>query len=544
MIQLRSNQIEAADAVEEAFRAGINRPLVDSCVGSGKSLIFAELARREIERGGRALIISDRRELVTQNAAACESLGLRVGINAAAVGERTWRAPVISGAIQSIFRSANAFGPISLLLSDEAHTWPHSEGGMYRQLARSLPGARMAGASGTVFRLAGGSLVEGEGAPFDKVVYRYSIIDGIRDGYLVPAFSAPATEQIDVSRLKTRNGDYTGESQDGQMIADMDNHIIQLLPHKDTRRKWLIFEASVKAVLAMTARLNEWGIRACCVHGEMPAAQREQNIAAYRRRQYQVLVNKDICTIGFDDQEIDLLVMRFKTKSLGKYVQVIGRLLRTIGGNIQASIAAGKADGLVYDFGSNIETHGALDFLRPKDTKQTLVSCENCSKRNASAAARCWNCDEPMTKLCPACLESVVKGVLDCPHCNHDMRVGGGGEARKPAKLLDTPSGAALISAYRPGVERAGGWLPVRRVWEQEGVCSVATAEGQWPVPEALVPMAKDARWIRVADGALAGLLVPNGANRSSVRQYSRDGAFLIVPMPLALEKESSDAVS
>lgn len=536
---LRPNQVAAADAVEEAFRAGINRPLVDSCVGSGKSLIFAELARREIERGGRALIISDRRELVTQNADACRSLGLQVGINAAAVGERTWRAPVISAAIQSIFRNAQSFGPVTLLLSDEAHTWPHSEGGMYRTLARSIPGARMAGASGTVFRLAGGSLVEGEGAPFDKVVYRYSIIDGIRDGYLVPAFSAPATDQIDVSRLKTQNGEYTGASQDGQMIAAMDNHILQMLPLRESRRKWLIFEASVKAVLAMTERLNQWGIRACCVHGEMPAAQREANILAYRRRQFQVLVNKDICTTGFDDQEIDLLCMRFKTKSLGKYIQVTGRLLRTIGGTIEKSIAAGKADGLVFDFGANIDSHGPLDFLRPKDTRVSLVSCEACGKRNQGAAARCWNCDEPMTKLCPACLASVEKGVLDCPHCEHDMRMGGG-EERKPAKLLETPSGAALISSYRPAPPREGGWLPVRKAWERNGEWLIEAAGSQWDVPEALAAVARDARWIRVADGAIAGILVPNGANRTSVRQYGPGGEMLVVPMPLALEREAA----
>ncbi len=537
-IVLRPHQIAAADAVEDAFRAGIKRPLVDACVGAGKSLMFAELARREIERGGRALIISDRRELVTQNAAACASMGLRVGMNAASVGERTWRAPVISAAIQSVFRNAQSFGPISLLLPDEAHTWPFSEGGMYRELARGFPDARMAGASGTVFRMQGGSLVEGEGAPFDKVVYRYSIIDGIRDGYLVPAFSAKADDKLDVSKLRVRSGEYTGESQDAQMIDAMDNHIVQLLPHRHTRRKWLIFEASVRAVKAMTERLNHWGIKACCVHGEMSAGERESNIAAFRARRFQALVNKEICTTGFDDPEIDLLVMRFLTKSLGKYIQVTGRLLRTIGGNITASIAAGKEDGLLFDFGGNVDAHGPLDFLRPKETPNRMVSCD-CGKRNAAAAMRCWSCDELMTKICPACTLEVEKGVLDCPHCEYDMRTGASGEARAPQKLLDTPSGAALISSYKVGVERAGGWLHVRKTWEKDGQAWVACLEGSWVLPEALAAHAADVRWVRVVDGAVAGILVPNGAARTSVRQYGSSGEFLIVPMPSAMSAQS-----
>ena len=178
---------------------------------------------------------------------------------------------------------------------------------------------------------------------------------------------------------------------------------------------------------------------------------------------------------------------------------------------------------------------GLWIFYAPKDTKQSLVSCEACNKRNAAAAMRCWNCDEPMTKLCPACLESVAKGTLDCPHCTHDMRVGERGSA-PGAKLLDTPSGAALISAYRPGVERAGGWLPVQKVWDgARGILIQTEANGAFDVPEALRPLAKDARWIRCDEaGMLAGLLVPNGLNRTSVRMYGLDGSMLIVPMPQA----------
>jgi DNA repair protein RadD len=530
---LRPNQIAAADAVEDAFRRGVNRPLVDSCVGSGKSLIMAELARREIARGGRVIVASHTRELVEQNAGACRALGLQTGINAAALNERTWRAPVISAAIQSIFRNAQSFGPISMLLADESHLWPHSEAGMYRGLVRDLGQVRVAGFSGTVFRLQGGSLVEGEGAPFDKVVYRYSIIDGINDGYLVPAFSVTVDDKIDVSRLKTRQGEYTGESQDAQMVAAMDNHIAQMLHHGRTRRAWLVFEASTKAAKAMVVRLNEWGVPSGLVLGETPAAERAATIAAFRVGRLKCLVNVAALTTGFDVPEVDMLVMRFKTKSLGKYIQVTGRLLRTIGGNITASTAAGKADGILLDYGSNVADHGPLDFIRPKDTAARLVSCDACGKRNGGAAARCWSCDEPMTKLCPACLVAVIKGTLDCPHCAHDMRVGGGGEERKPQKLLDTPSGAALISAYRPTSPRDGGWLPIKKVWREGNVTSALTNEGAFALPAALEEHAAAARWIRLERDVLVGLLVPNGQNRTSVRQYDAAGRLLVVPMPV-----------
>jgi DNA repair protein RadD len=529
--QLRPHQIAACDAVEDAFRAGINRPLLDICVGGGKSLIYAELARREIERGGRAIIGSHTRELVEQNATACSTLGLRYGINAAALNERTWRAPVISAGIQSVHRHAQSFGPISLFCGDEAHLWPHSEAGMFRALHRGLGYPRLVGGSGTPYRLQGGSLVEGEGAPFDRVVYRYSIIDGIRDGYLVAPFCAPVDDQLDVSKLRVAQGEYTGNSQDAQMIAMMDNHIAQMLHYGRDRRSWLVFEASKKAAVAMAARMNEWGIPTGLILGDRSKAEaihRRNTVEAFRAGRLRAVVNVECLTTGFDVQEVDLLVCRRRTKSLSLWVQIVGRLLRTIGGNIESSVRAGKADGLLLDFAGCVDEFGPLDFIRPKDTTSKLVSCEVCGKRNAAAAMKCWSCDEPMTKRCPACLEAIRKGLLDCPHCGHDMRVGGGEEAPKPQKLLERPSGAALIASYKTGTVREGGWLPVRRVWEADG----ATVVDGYPLTGPLAGRGHDARWIRVADGAVDAILVKNGASMNSVLQVTRDGVQLPVPMP------------
>jgi DNA repair protein RadD len=286
VITLRRHQVEASDAVEAAWRSGVRRPLVDACVAAGKSLMFAELARREILRGGRVIIAADRRELVEQNANACRMLmpGMHVGVNAAALGERTWRAPVISAAIQSVYKYAPQFGPVTMLLADEAHLWPHSESGMYRELYRALGDIFMAGASGTVFRLNGGSLVEGEEAPFDRVVYTYSILDGIRDGYLCPAFSLGADDKMDPTKLRVRKGEFTSESSDAQMLAAMDNHIAQMVHHGADRRAWLVFEAGTKAAEAMARRMGEWGIPTGLVLGTTSADARAQAIDAFRVR--------------------------------------------------------------------------------------------------------------------------------------------------------------------------------------------------------------------------------------------------------------------
>lgn len=536
MITLRPNQIEGANAVEQAYRDGCMRPLVDSCVGSGKSLGMAELARRAwFERGERTIICAHTRELVKQNAAACRLMGLQTGINAAALGERTWRAPVISASIQSIYKNAQSFGPVHNIITDECHLIPHTEAGMYRQLHRGFPDSRFPGFTGTTFRLQGGSLVEGEEAPFDRVVYTYSILDGIRDGYLVPAFSAPADDIIDASKLRTANGDFTGASQDAQMLAMMDNHIAQMVHHGANRRAWLVFEASQKAAVAMTKCLNEWNIPAELVIDKTSDGDRERAIANFSAGRLRCLVNVGALTTGFDAQIVDMLVMRRKTKSLGLYIQMVGRLLRTIGGNIESSIAAGKADGLVLDFGGNIDEHGPLDdVIQPARNKSRLVECEECGKRNSAAAARCWSCDALMTKLCPACITSVTKGILDCPHCGYDMRTGSGDAEPPKQKLLDRPTGAALISSFGAIAPKAGGWIPVRKVWRGDGVTILDGNGDRWTLPTTLEAHADKARWIRGDGGVVAAILKRNGNSQNSALQVTIDGMVLPVPMPAA----------
>lgn len=533
--QFRRHQPEAVDAAEQAFRSGANRVLWDMCVGAGKSITYAEMARREIARGGRAIIVAPSRELVEQNAAACRQLGLQVGINAAAIDERTWRAPVISASINSVYAHAASFGPISLLMEDEAHLVPHSEAGMLRAFRRGLGNPRTVGGTGTPFRLMGGSLIEGEGAPYERIVYRYSIIDGIRDGYLVAPFSASVDDKMDVSKLRIAQGEYTEKSQDAQMIAMADNHIAQMLHYGAKRRSWLVFEASRKAAIAMHARMNEWGIPTGLVLGDKTKADalnRRNTVEALRAGRIRAVVNVECLTTGFDVQEIDMLVCRRRTKSLSLWIQIVGRLLRTVGGNIEASILAGKADGLLLDFAGNVDEFGPLDFIRPKDTVARLVSCESCGKRNGAAARNCWSCDDPMTKLCPACLEHVVKGTLDCPHCEHDFRLVAEGETleRKPAALLETPSGAALIAAFKPRSALDGGWVPIRKAFS-DGQVLTETGELH-ALPELLQQHAADTRWIRCEADAVVAILVPNGAARSSVKQYGLDGRMMVVPMP------------
>lgn len=64
-ITLRDYQIGVLDQVEAAKKRGVQRQLLHLPTGAGKTVIFAELIRRE---GGRALVLAHRDELIQQAA--------------------------------------------------------------------------------------------------------------------------------------------------------------------------------------------------------------------------------------------------------------------------------------------------------------------------------------------------------------------------------------------------------------------------------------------------------------------------------------------
>ena len=66
-------------------------------------------------------------------------------------------------------------------------------------------------------------------------------------------------------------------------------------------------------------------------------------------------------TTGFNAPICDLIALIRPTASTSLYLQMVGRGTRCIGADITESIANGKRDCLLLDFGGNIRRHGPLD---------------------------------------------------------------------------------------------------------------------------------------------------------------------------------------
>ncbi len=95
---------------------------------------------------------------------------------------------------------------------DECHLISHNDATQYRRFIDSVaainPNVKVIGYTGTPFRADTGRLDEGNGKLFDGIAYEISIGYMIENGYLCKPVVPKINTVMDVTGVKTRNGDY------------------------------------------------------------------------------------------------------------------------------------------------------------------------------------------------------------------------------------------------------------------------------------------------------------------------------------------------
>jgi DNA repair protein RadD len=221
---LRPYQQEAVDATLNHFRRHKTPAVIVLPTGAGKSLVIAELAR--LARG-RVLVLAHVKELVAQNHAKYQALGLEADIFAAGLKRKESHGKVVFGSVQSVARNLDAFqGEFSLLIVDECHRIGDDEESQYQQILTHLtkvnPHLRLLGLTATPFRLGKGwiyqfhyhGMVRGdEKALFRDCIYELPLRYMIKHGYLTPPerLDMPVV-QYDFSRLQAQSNGLFSEA--------------------------------------------------------------------------------------------------------------------------------------------------------------------------------------------------------------------------------------------------------------------------------------------------------------------------------------------
>lgn len=399
-ITLRPHQVEAVDALFSYFGERSGHPLVVLPTASGKSYVIAAFCRRAIEEhpGTRILIATHRAELIEQDARAIQTYWPEadVGIYSAGLGQRRIR-PITVAGVQSIAH-VESLPAFDLVVIDECHLVPKDGDGYYRSLFARLealnPDVKRIGLTATPYRLSGGRLTHGEGKMFTSICYELPVQRLVDEGMLAPLVSPQGGTGpgYDTHKVKTSGGDFAANALADTLEAQ---HAVTRAALEEAarlavdRKSWLVFCVSVEHARQAAECLFALGISSAIVTGEDDMGARRAKIEAFRCGEVRALVNCEVLTTGFDAPRVDCIVLLRPTQSTGLYVQICGRGMRL-------SPDTGKADCLVLDYGGNIERHGPITDVKPKESRETL---------------------SPKIKICPSCDAEVKVWARECGEC-------------------------------------------------------------------------------------------------------------------------------
>ncbi len=404
MKELRNYQRQAVHECWEHLKKSDDPVLLMASVGSGKSLMLADILIRMQRLGKRALCLVNNAELVRNNCATFKEQGGEASIYCAALEEKDDSASVIFGTPQSILNAINKNEPIvavkfNIIIVDEAHTINYLDDRtvfmrILRHYKHEYPLMRLLGASGTNFRFKGTEIV-GPECLFKSQVGNITTEQLIRDNYLInPNFKIEPNLVIDFSKVKIKsNGKF--DSKDLEIVISENARLTELICKQiihimETQARFGVFIFATTKKHAEEIMIHLPKEKSALILGETPQEERTRILNEAREGKIKYLVNIAIISVGIDVPAFDTLAYLRPTESLVLLVQTMGRVLRL-------SQITNKTEALILDFAGNIERHSHWDNpILLKAVKQALdedkprvIKCPVCLTLNTESARRC-----------------------------------------------------------------------------------------------------------------------------------------------------------
>jgi len=393
-MNLRPRQIKAVDDVSAAYRAGYRAPILRAPTGFGKTHTCATIILRALAKGKRVWFLAHLRELLQATSQRLLAEGIQHGwIASNVVGDRRHAVQVCM--VQTLARRLDRHQAPDLIIVDEAHL---AVANTYQEIfrwAKAGPkhwqpgGAHLLHLTATPQRLDG----RGMGEVADVIIETCSTLDLIEEGLLSPIrYFAPGGAP-DLSGVRTTAGEFN----QGDLRSAMDKPKItgsavahyRKLAHG---RPAVAFCVSVEHAQHVAAEFQAAGYRAVAISGASDSVERTAALKGLQDGAIDVVCNCALWVAGVDAPAVSCIIQLAPTQSVVKFLQSVGRGLRT---------HPGKDDCIIFDHAGNAERHGmptavrewTLDGAGPKRKREAsevpVKTCGSCFATVASAATHC-----------------------------------------------------------------------------------------------------------------------------------------------------------
>ena len=447
MLTLRPYQQSAVDGIRQSFLNGSKSPLLVLPTGGGKTIVFSYIAATTAARGKRVLILVHRIELLRQTSEKLHMAGVDHGLINAKYSPNYYK-PVQVASVQTLIKRLHKIAAPDLIIVDEAH---HAVAGTWSEIIKYFPNAYVLGVTATPVRGDGTGLGKDQGGIFDDLIMGPQIGELIDMGFLVkPKVFAPQ-ERLDTSVFRTKMGDY-----DKHQVAEvMDKptitgNAVQHYMKACAGEPAVVFCVTVKHAEHVAEQFRLAGFRAYSVDGSMEDDVRKRILNGLGNGTVDVVCSCDIISEGTDIPAISAAILLRPTKSLGLFIQQVGRALRT---------APNKSRAVILDHVGNTLLHGMPEW----DRDWTLDGAEK-NKRGKS--------EEPTIRVdqCEKCF-AMYAPAPQCPHCGFVKEVKDNAPQHVDGDLVEvTKEQAELLKrAKRKEVAQANTREALERIARERG---------------------------------------------------------------------------
>lgn len=370
-MNLRPYQQDLIHKARSLMQSGERSIIIQSPTGSGKTLLTAHMLHTAASKGMRSWFIVHRKELIEQSAKAFQLEGLNYGIISAGYPADTRYNVQIAG-IATLSKRYTRYAPPSLIVWDECH---HVAAKSWGSIFSKFPSAYHIGLTATPQRLDG----QGLNSYFKKMIHGPNVPWLIENKFLSPyKLYAPAT--IDLENIPTRMGDYARD----ELTQVMDKPTItgsaveHYKKYADGKRA-IAFAVSVEHSKHIVEQFIQGCINAAHIDGNTDSTTRAETIKRFANGDIRLLSNVDLFGEGFDVPALEAVILLRPTKSLGLYLQQVGRSLR---------IFPGKSHAVILDHVGNCQRFGLPDEVREwalegrdkkkKDLPPPVKICQMC----------------------------------------------------------------------------------------------------------------------------------------------------------------------
>jgi DNA repair protein RadD len=345
--------------------------------GSGKSVVIAHFAKQLNQP---ILIFQPSKELLEQNV---EKLAQyvdneEIGIYSASMNSKTVSKYTFA-TIGTAYKNPDAFKHFKTVIIDECSLVnPENNSTMYRKLLKYLD-AKLYGLTATPFRMSVRYEKVGLRGYADtihttkvitripksiwrRVTFTQHISDLQELGYLSPL------EYHDYSQVKWETIPLNKTHSDfdlvqyEQLLGDkMESVVAKLQDIVSKHHSIIVFCTSVR----QANDLSRVFTNSTAISAQTPPKERKQAISDFKNGKINVVFNVNILSYGFDHPKIDAIVLLRPTKSLGWYMQALGRGMR---------VAEGKTHCDVYDFSGNSNFFGRADSMKMKKDETDRIN--------------------------------------------------------------------------------------------------------------------------------------------------------------------------